>query len=104
MIEAAVEIGSGIAAHSLTLIAFGVDSVIELQIGVRRAVASQYRARQGEEFSEETEQRPAMIGAALLVALTPYVVVSAAWSLWSGEGQKFSLAGLVLAALALPMI
>jgi len=44
MIEAAVAIGSGIAAHSLTLIAFGVDSVIELLIGVRPAVASQYRA------------------------------------------------------------
>jgi hypothetical protein len=30
VIEAAVAIGSGIAANSLTLIAFGVDSIIEL--------------------------------------------------------------------------
>jgi hypothetical protein len=30
VIEAAVAIGSGIAAHSLSLVAFGVDSVIEL--------------------------------------------------------------------------
>jgi len=30
LIEAAVAIGSGIAAHSLSLIAFGADSLIEL--------------------------------------------------------------------------
>ena len=30
LIEAAVAIGSGIVAHSLTLIAFGADSIIEL--------------------------------------------------------------------------
>ena len=30
VIEAAVAIGSGIMAHSLTLIAFGADSIIEL--------------------------------------------------------------------------
>jgi hypothetical protein len=30
LIEAAVAIGSGIAGHSLSLIAFGVDSLIEL--------------------------------------------------------------------------
>ena len=30
LVEAAVAIGSGIAAHSLTLIAYGADSIIEL--------------------------------------------------------------------------
>jgi hypothetical protein len=30
MIEAAVAIGSGVAAHSITLLAFGIDSLIEL--------------------------------------------------------------------------
>jgi hypothetical protein len=30
MLEAAIAIGSGVAARSLTLIAFGIDSLIEL--------------------------------------------------------------------------
>ncbi len=30
LIEAAIAIGSGLAAHSLSLIAFGADSLIEL--------------------------------------------------------------------------
>src|SRR5260370_35524450 len=30
VVEAAIAIGSGIAAHSITLLAFGLDSVIEL--------------------------------------------------------------------------
>jgi hypothetical protein len=37
-IEAAVAIGAGIAAHSLLLLAFGIDSVIELASGTRMEV------------------------------------------------------------------
>ncbi len=38
-VEAAVAIASGIAAHSITLIAFGLDSVIELASAIMRAAA-----------------------------------------------------------------
>jgi divalent metal cation (Fe/Co/Zn/Cd) transporter len=51
-----------------------------------------------------TEHRAAKIGSLLLIALTLYVLVSAAWGLWRGEGQEFSLPGLILATLAIPIM
>jgi len=104
VIEAAVAIGSGIAAHSITLTAFGLDSVIELISAIvliwRLVVELQY----GQKFSETAEQRASKIGGGLLFALAAYVVLSAAWSLWNGHGEEFSMVGLVLAVAAIPIM
>jgi divalent metal cation (Fe/Co/Zn/Cd) transporter len=103
-IEAAVAIGSGIAAHSLTLIAFGTDSVIELAsagVLIWRLTAE---SRHGEAFIEAIERRAARIGAALLFALAIYVVITALWSLWAGNAQEFSLPGLIVAIAAIPIM
>ena len=40
----------------------------------------------------------------LLIVLAAYVVVSAAYGLWTREGQEFSTPGLILAALAIPIM
>jgi divalent metal cation (Fe/Co/Zn/Cd) transporter len=104
VIEAAVAIGSGIAAHSLTLIAFGADSVIELAsagVLIWRLTAE---SRHGEAFIEAIERRAARIGAALLFALAIYVVITALWSLWAGNAQEFSLPGLIVAIAAIPIM
>ena len=101
-IEAAVAIISGVAAHSLSLLAFGVDSIIELvSAGVlvwRLTVELQH----GEAFSEAAERAASRIGGALLFALAAYVVVDAGWTLWQREGQAFSLPGLIVALIAMP--
>ena len=104
LVETAVAIGSGIAAHSLTLIAFGADSVIELLSACLLLWRLRVELRDGEEFSEATERVAARVGAILLIALTIYVVLSAAWGLWRGAGQEFSVAGLILAAAAVPVM
>jgi hypothetical protein len=70
LIEAAVAIGSGIMAHSLTLIAFGADSVIELLSALLLLWRLTVELRRGEDFPEELEERAAKIGAALLLALS----------------------------------
>jgi divalent metal cation (Fe/Co/Zn/Cd) transporter len=104
LIEAAVAIGSGIIAHSLTLIAFGADSIIELVsagVLIRRLVIEIGR---GEAIAAEFERRAARIGSVLLFALSGYVVVAAAWSLWTRTGQEFSIIGLVLALVAIPLM
>jgi divalent metal cation (Fe/Co/Zn/Cd) transporter len=104
VIEAAVAIGSGVAAQSLTLMAFGADSIIELlSAGVLlwRLISE---LRDGEEFSRSAERRASKIGGALLLALALYVVASATWSLRSGRGQEFSIPGLALAAVAVPVM
>ena len=38
------------------------------------------------------------------MALAAYVVVAAGWGLWHREGQAFSLAGLIVTALAIPVM
>ena len=104
LIEAAVAIGSGVAAHSLTLIAFGADSIIELVSAGVLLWRLNVELRHGAEFPEGVEHRASRIGGVLLVVLAAYVVVNAAHGLWRREGQEFSTLGLILAVLAGPVM
>lgn len=104
VVEAAVAVGSGLAAGSLTLIAFGADSVIELLSACLLLWRLRVELREGEAFSKTTERAAGKAGGVLLVALGVYVVASAAWSLWRGTGQEFSAPGLALAMLAIPIM
>jgi len=104
VVEAAVAIGSGVAARSLTLIAFGADSVIELLSAGLLLWRLRVELRERENFSEATERTAGRAGAALLCALSLYVVASAAWSLWRRTGQEFSALGLALALMAIPIM
>jgi len=103
-VEAVVAIGSGLAAQSLVLVAFGLDSLIELAsagVLVWRLIVE---LRHGQKFAEAAEQRAARIGGALLFALAAYVVLAAAWKLWQRTGGEFSLPGLVLSLLSIPIM
>src|SRR5712671_2410378 len=104
LIEAAVAIGAGLAAHSLSLIAFGADSLIELASAGVLLWRLNVEIRQGGEFSESVEQRASRIGGVLLFALAAYVIVSAAYGLWVREGQEFSTPGFGVAVLAIPVM
>lgn len=104
VVEAAVAIASGLAAGSLTLIAFGADSVIELLSACLLLWRLCVELREREKFSEATERTAGRVGAVLLVALSVYVVASATWSLWRRTGQEFSAPGLALAMLAIPIM
>ena len=104
LIEAAVALGSGVAANSLSLIAFGADSLIELASAGVLLWRLDIEMRRGAEFPESIEQRASRIGGTLLFALAAYVVVSAGYGLWMREGQDFSTPGLVIAVLAIPIM
>jgi len=104
LIEAVVAIVCGIMAHSLTLIAFGADSVIELASALMLIRRLAIEIDQGEAVAAEFERRAARIGSVLLFALSGYVVVTAGWSLWTRSGQEFSITGLVLALVAIPLM
>src|SRR5579871_3390475 len=66
LLEAGVAIGAGVAAHSLSLIAFGADSVIELLSACLLIWRLGVELRRGGEFPEEIERLAARIGALLL--------------------------------------
>lgn len=103
-IEAAVAIGAGIAARSLLLTAFGIDSVIELTSACILIWRLSVELQKGQRFSERAEQFAGRIGGGLLFLLAAYVVVNAAWSLWTYQGAEFSPAGLALAVAAIPIM
>jgi divalent metal cation (Fe/Co/Zn/Cd) transporter len=103
-IEATVSIGSGIVAGSLSLIAFGADSTIELASAAVLLWRLRTELEQGTNFSEVIERRAGRIAGALLFALTAYVIVSAAFGLWRRQGQEFSTPGLVVTLLAIPIM
>ncbi len=103
-IEAVVAIWSAVAAHSLSLSAFGLDSVIELASAGVLIWQLSSELRDGRERSEAAERIARRIGGGLLLALAFYVVAAAGWSLWRGRGQAFSAPGLAVALLAIPIM
>jgi divalent metal cation (Fe/Co/Zn/Cd) transporter len=60
--------------------------------------------RHGQAFSEDAERLASRIGGVLLFVLAAYVVVTAGWHLWTQRGEVFSLPGLILTALAIPIM
>jgi divalent metal cation (Fe/Co/Zn/Cd) transporter len=103
-LEAAVAIGSGVAAGSLTLMAFGIDSLIELASAAVLVWRLNVELRHGQAFAETAERTASRIAGALLFALAACVVAAAGWKLWMREGAEFSLSGLVITALAIPVM
>jgi len=104
IIEAGVAIGSGIAARSVTLLAFGVDSVIELASAAVLIWRLTVELRNGQSFAEAAERTASRIGGALLLSLAAYVVLAAGWSLWTRQGQDFSWLGLAVSLAAIPIM
>ncbi len=101
-VEAVVAIAAGIAAGSLVLTAFGLDSVIELASAGVLMWRLRVELQQGHAFSEEVERRASRIAGGLLFALAAYVTVAAVWSFWTRQGETFSWPGFVVALVAIP--
>jgi divalent metal cation (Fe/Co/Zn/Cd) transporter len=104
VIESVVAITSGIAAGSILLLAFGLDSIIELASAGVLIWRLSVELRHGQAFSESAERLASRIGGGLLFALTAYVVVTASWNLSMHHGAEFSPSGLVLCILAIPIM
>jgi divalent metal cation (Fe/Co/Zn/Cd) transporter len=104
MVEAIIAITSGIAAHSISLTAFGIDSLIELASAGVLIWRLSVELKHGRAFSEAAERAASRIAGGLLFALAAYVVVAAGWGLWYREGQAFSWPGLMVTALAIPVM
>jgi divalent metal cation (Fe/Co/Zn/Cd) transporter len=103
-IEAIVAVSAGIVAGSITLTAFGLDGVIEILSAGVLIWRLTVELRRGREFSERTEYQASRISGALLFALAAYIVVGVAWSFWTERSETFSLPGLVVAILAMPIM
>jgi divalent metal cation (Fe/Co/Zn/Cd) transporter len=104
ILEAGAAIVAGLAAHSLSLVAFGIDSVIELMSAAVLLWRLAIELKRGREFPETVERAASRVGGALLFALAVYVVLAAGWALWQRQGEEFSVLGLIAAAAAIPIM
>jgi divalent metal cation (Fe/Co/Zn/Cd) transporter len=110
-IEAVAAIGAGIAAHSLLLLAFGIDSGIELTSAIVVFHRFQLELNQKLESdvcnAREVERKTARIAGYLLLLLSAYVVVQAIFGLvmrHAAETSPVGIAVAIIAALGMPFL
>ncbi len=109
VIEVVVAVGAGVAAGSLLLVAFGIDSVIELISASVLFWRLQKEARGGASNAsiERVERRASRISGYLLYALSGYVVLQAVYGLTHEHHAETSFSGIaiaVVAALGMPLL
>lgn len=108
IVEAAVSIGAGILATSALLIAFGLDSIIELISGgiLLWRLALEAQGKQTEQVARRSA-RATWIVALSLALLCVYVLVTATWGLVTQARSQESLLGIsmaVAAVLVMPVL
>jgi divalent metal cation (Fe/Co/Zn/Cd) transporter len=102
-LEGAVALAAGVAAGSIALIAFAIDSIIETLAGFVIA----WRFAPSRAHSEHAERRAQQLIAASYGLLAVYVVVEATRSLVEREKPAVSWIGIVLviaAAVSMPLL
>lgn len=102
VIEVVVSVKAALAAGSISLMAFGLDSGIELVSAAVLVWRLGIEWRDGnEERVEQAERRSAGIVGWTLMILAVYVVGSAVWALWHGNAIESSPWGIAIALAAL---
>jgi divalent metal cation (Fe/Co/Zn/Cd) transporter len=92
-VEGAVAIAAGVAAGSVALVGFGLDSAIE---GFASVIII-WRFSRGRVFSHAAEERAQRLVAIAFFLLAPYVAVESLRALLGGERPDASWVGIALA-------
>ncbi len=102
VVEMAVSIGAGIAARSVLLTAFGVDSLIELVSGSILLWRLSVESRGGDlKNVERAENRATWVVAVSLGLLCGYVLISSVYQLFTHSKPESSVIGIGISAAAL---
>ena len=102
VVEAVIAISSGIAADSIALVGFGLDSIIECAAAAVVLWRLWVEARGADrERVEESEQRVMRFVGVTFILLALYVVGEAGWTLYAAEEPRESIVGIVLAVASL---
>jgi len=97
LVEFAIAVGAGIAASSVALVAFGIDSLIEVAAG--GVIIWLFSGGRGE--SDSAERRAQQVIAVSFYALAVYVVVASVRS-FAGSHPDASYVGIGLALVTAP--
>jgi divalent metal cation (Fe/Co/Zn/Cd) transporter len=104
VIEAAVSLSAGIMAGSIALVAFGIDSLIELVsagVVLWRLLLERDQAPVDRQLIERAERAASRVVGWSLVALAVYVTLQSGYNLWTRAVPDTSPVGVALAAGAL---
>ena len=104
VVEAVVALASGLMARSISLTAFGVDSLIELASAGVLIWRLTVELRRGQSFrgNDRARGEPYQWGAA--VCARGLCRGGTGWSLWTREGAEFSWPGLLVSLTAIPLM
>ncbi len=95
-LEAAISLAAGIAAGSVALVGFGLDSVIE----TASAIILLWRLRSAQE-NERAEQRAHRLVGICFLLLASYIAIESARALWLHSVPEKSIAGIAIACAAI---
>ena len=105
IIEAGVAVGAGIAAGSIALIGFGLDSIIEVTAAGALLWRLKKELRTDESFSKDehsaAERKALLVVGFTFFALAVYILSEAIYNLASGRQAQVSILGIVVAILSL---
>jgi len=101
-VEAGLALWSGVVAHSIALVGFGLDSIIELAAASVLFWRLRVEARgAGREIVEAAERRVHRFVGFTFFALAAYVLTVAIWTLVGPGEPEESLVGIILAVASL---
>lgn len=106
LIEGVVAVAAAVAAGSVAILGFGIDSFVECAsagVMIWRLQAEQTHKLSGDRL-EAIEHRARKLVAASLFLLATYVAFDATHTLWSGERPEFSVVGASLLALSIAVM
>lgn len=106
VVEGIVAVAAGIAAGSVALIGFGVDSAVETVSGAVLVwrLSAESRGTLDEEAVERVERRAERLVGVAFLLLGAYVAVDAVLTLARGERPEASPVGIALTAVSIPMM
>jgi divalent metal cation (Fe/Co/Zn/Cd) transporter len=106
ILEGVVAIGAGLAAGSIALIGFGVDSFVETISGAVLIwrLGSEARGRLDEEAVDRVEHRAERLVGAAFLLLAAYVAFEAVRALVNGEAPDASPIGIALTAVSIAVM
>jgi divalent metal cation (Fe/Co/Zn/Cd) transporter len=98
IVEGVVSVGAGAMAGSVSLVGFGIDSIIESV----SSVTALWRLRRDADARqrEHAERRAHRVIGASFILLTVYIAVESVRDLWARAAPERTIAGLAIAALS----
>ncbi|MCG8421925.1 MAG: cation transporter [Proteobacteria bacterium] len=103
--EAVIALVAGAEAHSVALVGFGLDSVIETAAAIVILWRLAIEARGADpQTLERAERRVHVFVGVTFLLLAIYVTGQAGWTLWNEQAPNASTIGIVLAAASLTIM